>query len=494
MQGHPGVPSTRPGALTVLLVAALIGIAGGQPRDAGASGGSPVGRSSAWAGLAAPAPQEPSSAPAATEPVLLLTARRADNAWEYSLTIAVPPDRALGELHVALALPPGSELVDALEAWPEVQFVGVEAGQAIWTASAPANSFVGPFSASVQGAADAATEARVTWAGPPAGESRVAVSREDRAGGREATLALTPEGSLDLLVLGDTGIRAAVPPGTVNSPSAWTARLAGPEANPPDGVAPGTWWCAAVELSGPDSLLAPIVLLLPTRQPLTPGVEITIFKRAGGAQWQETTERGVATPDGLFVAVPIREPGVYAAGSAARFRQVSLGGQASFQSLPAAPAASGAPLAAGSGGGLSAAVGSGAQNPAGGTGAQNGAGGSSAQTSTVGAVAPNLLVGGDVAQVGGATRALPSDSSAGTSVSSGLAVPAGLAALRDGPARSASQNCGGFGLCAFGGSAQFSAACSPDASHCVSSGSGPPPFTMVCSSSGGSPLRFCSSL
>jgi hypothetical protein len=64
---------------------------------------------------------------------------------------------------------------------------------------------------------------------------------------------------------------------------------------------------------------------------------------------------------------------------------------------------------------------------------------------------------------------------------------------RGAPGRAPTASCGGFGHCAFPGTAPFSASCTLDARVCVSQGSGPMPGTLVCAGdSGTSALRVCS--
>jgi hypothetical protein len=278
----------------------------------------------------------------------------------------------------------------------------------------------------------------------------------------------------------------------VSSPTTWTAKLAPRETNPPEAVAPDTWWCSAVELVGAGSLAAPIVLLLPTRQPLTPGVEIHLYRQVD-LEWEELAQRGVSTPDGLFVAVPISAPGVYAAGSPARFQQVPFGGAAAFTSLPAGGATSTLPATGTTplgqqplqgvlpGGQLSL-----PGDPTGGLGS----GGTGTGTSPTGGGTTIISQ-----QPGGAASALgPGAAGTGTGTTAFSQQTLGAAGAGFAAPRAASSGCGGFGGCAFGGSTQFSAACSPDASLCVTSGGGPPAFTTVCASQVGSvgAVRVCS--
>lgn len=247
------------------------------------------------------------------------------------------------------------------------------------------------------------------------------------------------------------------------------------------------------------------MLLLPTRQPLTPGAEVRVFQRGGADAWQESALRGVATPDGLFVAVPIAGPGLYVAGTPSRFQQAGLGGQAAFQSLPVGGQASFQSLPVG--GQTGASVTTGGTGSGGQAVGQQGVGQSALGQQVVGqptvgqqalsqqgvgqpALSPQVVgtpgVGGQAGS--GAPSGTSGQPLGGQVVASAITGGASTA-------RVATSNCGGFGVCAFGGTSQFSASCTPDASICVSSGGGPPPFSTVCSGLGasGSHIRVCTS-
>ena len=105
--------------LAVLIVVLTLGLSGNI-----AAG--PVAQSP----RAAAAPDDPTPLASAAGPLPMLTARPRGDGWQYTLTLAVPPERALGDLRVELTLPAGSELVEALEARPELEWLGIEAGRA----------------------------------------------------------------------------------------------------------------------------------------------------------------------------------------------------------------------------------------------------------------------------------------------------------------------------------------------------------------------------
>src|SRR4051812_10922059 len=268
---------------------------------------------------AAAAPDDPTPLPSSAAPLPMLTARPRGDGWQYSLTVAVPPERALGELRVELTLAAGSELVEALEARPELEWFGVEDGRARWRTSAAANSYVGPFAVTVRGGRGSTAEARVAWSGAPVGEARTRLAAELAPAGPPAPLAISEQGSATLERLGDSGVLAAIPTGASETPTTWSVRTLGAAGDPPLGVAPGAWWVAMVEAVGPSLLATPLVLLLPARQPVPPGVEVRLFRETGTG-WRETAARGVVAPDGLQVAVPIDVPGLYAAAVAGLFR------------------------------------------------------------------------------------------------------------------------------------------------------------------------------
>jgi hypothetical protein len=261
----------------------------------------------------------PSIAASSAASLPMLTARPRGDGWQYSLTVAVPPERTLGELHVELTLPAGSELVEALEAPPELEWLGVEDGRARWRTSAAANSYVGPFAVTVRGGRGSAAEARVAGSGAPAGEARARLAAELAPAGPPAPLAISEQGSATLERLGDSGVLAAIPTGASETPTTWSVRTVGAAGDPPPGVAPGAWWVAMVEAAGPSLLATPLVLLLPARQPVPPGVEVRLFRETDNG-WRETAARGVVAPDGLQVAVPIEVPGLYAAAVAGLYR------------------------------------------------------------------------------------------------------------------------------------------------------------------------------
>src|SRR5207237_10398000 len=76
---------------------------------------------------------------------------------------------------------------------------------------------------------------------------------------------------------------------------------------------------AWAEAAGRSLLSARLVLLLPARQPVPPGVEVRLFRETDSG-WREMAARGVVAPDGLQVAVPIDVPGLYAAAVAGLYR------------------------------------------------------------------------------------------------------------------------------------------------------------------------------
>jgi len=257
--------------------------------------------------------QEP-AAPSATvtAPLPLLTARPIGDRWQYSLTLAVPAERRLDEVRVELTLPVGSEVVEALEARPDLLWLGAENGRVAWRAAAPANSYVGPFSVTVRGGQVWAAEARVAWNGPPGGEVRASLVAELAPVGPAAPLAIAAQGSAALESVGDSGVLAAVPSGAADAPATWAVRVVGSEADPPPSVEAGSWWAAAVEAMGPSLLAVPVVLLVPARQPLAPGAEVRVYRESDRG-WEQTAARGVVAPDGLQVAIPVDVPGLYAA-------------------------------------------------------------------------------------------------------------------------------------------------------------------------------------
>jgi len=272
---------------------------------------------------ASPAAQPPATSPSvaqeptavaglAVAPLPLLTARPAGDGMQYSLTLALPPDRGLDEVRVELTLPAGSAVVEALEARPALLWLGADNGRATWRAAAPPNSYVGPFSVTVRGGRAGAVEARVTWSGPPAGEVRARLAAQLTPVGPAAPLAVSVQGSSVLETLGDSGVLAAVPDGAAGTPATWSVRVVGGEADPPASVEPGGWWAAVVEAVGPSLLAAPVVLLVPARQPVAPGAEARLYRQTD-AGWQEVAARGVVAPDGLQIAIPVDVPGLYAA-------------------------------------------------------------------------------------------------------------------------------------------------------------------------------------
>ncbi len=247
------------------------------------------------------------------QPLVLLSGLQLPDSVRYSVAITKPTVMTLRDVRVEVTLPPGADLVTALETPGFTEFKGLANGVLTWTApDYPAGEYVDAFSFVLKAAPSEDFGVKVTWAGDPPGQvifsgrPPVAVAR-----GGAGELVLGPQGTNGTFVpVGDTGVLIGAAADVLPEGTTVRVRPLGPEANPPPSVG-DLWWCAMVEVSGlPDG--AWLIALVPTRQPLPPNGWLTQFAQEDG-NWVELPDKAAVTFDGQYVAF-IHEGGILAAG------------------------------------------------------------------------------------------------------------------------------------------------------------------------------------
>lgn len=222
------------------------------------------------------------------------------------------PRQALRDVRVEVTLPPGADLVEALETPGFTQYQGRQGDVLSWTANFLTDDYVDAFSFRLRQAASGPLVVRARWGGTTPGEAALSAEPEvQMARVLEGEVLLGSEGTAELLAAGETGVGIGLAAGVVAQPTRVQVRRLGPEVNPPAAVG-DLWWCAAVELTGlPDG--ARTLVSLPTRQVLPLGTEITLFARRGD-RWEALSDKGITGPDGQSVLF-VHPGGTIAAGT-----------------------------------------------------------------------------------------------------------------------------------------------------------------------------------
>jgi uncharacterized repeat protein (TIGR01451 family) len=217
----------------------------------------------------------------------------------YSVTVGVGPED-LNDVTVTATLPEGATFV--AESWmPEgTTFVGInDNGEVTWNIpQLVKETFAGPFTFQVEfGNSDAedfevpaALAAALFWS---SNSVQSAVTDETIAPLAETgTVEITPEGTTDLVPVGETGIWILVPPAAIAETVNLTMTritLLGEEAGPD---IEGLWWCGQITVTADVDVTftQPIMLVMPTRRAVTPLMVIPVFTQTGTEDWVLASE------------------------------------------------------------------------------------------------------------------------------------------------------------------------------------------------------------
>lgn len=219
----------------------------------------------------------------------------------YSVVLA-SGDAAVENVSVQAQIPSQATFVEAVEFPKSARLVGQVGTVVTWeVASLEANSILGPFTFRVS-FPDGFTEvpkgvaATITWVSPTTGiidatpeEGILKPLAESGQIVVDARGTVNEAGENVALPVGETGIEVLLLPDTVAVPTTFTFRRIPitDDALPAD--VEDTWWCAYVEMRVDPAveLTRPIVLSIPTRRVLTPGLETTVFLDQGDGNWKE---------------------------------------------------------------------------------------------------------------------------------------------------------------------------------------------------------------
>lgn len=272
---------------------------------------------------------------------------QADGTVLYSVLVA-SGSQALGNLTITASIPTDAASAVPVVAPTNAKMITDQRSKDVieWQIdSLDASTVLGPFTYRVKfvegsdtaKAPPASTKATVAWQAPSA-QSIEAVQRTGtlQPAAQISSFTLDPAGTLDAngdeqpLLVGDTGIRVSVPKDAVAAPvTLHFTRLTIDDQNIPQAVK-DTWWCALVQIDSdaPVKLLKPILIGLPTRQILTPGMKVQLLTRNPDSRdWQPLdTAQGMAinaVGDLAVVMVTDSLPSLLAAGVSIKERQVS---------------------------------------------------------------------------------------------------------------------------------------------------------------------------
>ncbi len=287
-----------------------------------------------------------------------------DGSVLYSVLLATSTN-SLGKVTVSGDVPSNAGSVEAVLAPPGAIFA-VKPGNpqtATWQLdSAAANSILGPFTYRVRlttpGQFPRSPFASVSWSAPVSGvadtqpEQQILAKPASDSGMIRITKAGTvnAEGQLAAVPVGTSGIMISVPPGAVLQPvTLHITSLKVDNTTIPEDVK-NTWWCAAVSISSSDAaakFIKPILLQVPTKQTLTPGINSQVYLQAAGQNsWQlSDLAKGLVIPppgNAAFAVIAGQLPAFLAIGVAQPDRsRASLSG-----SLISATSPKGTPLSA----------------------------------------------------------------------------------------------------------------------------------------------------
>ncbi len=228
----------------------------------------------------------------------------------YSVYVA-SRTQALGELTISSALPPGTRYLENVDRPREARYEGVADNVVVWTlADLAADTVIGPFTYRLKmdgtvPEAPAWPAAAVAYQRPvPEFTDVPAASTALRAFAEAGSISFDARGTLDAsganaaIEIGETGVLLFVPAGAVNVRTTLTVRRLPLDDRQLPANAAGTWWCGLYQFSAEpaNATLGSIVLGLPTRRALTPGLEMSVFGSPDLVNWvaaKGTAERGI---------------------------------------------------------------------------------------------------------------------------------------------------------------------------------------------------------
>ena len=223
--------------------------------------------------------------------------------------------------------------------------------------SIDASTVLGPFTYRVSLPAatqdiPAGINGTVTWTAPDAGsiditpmDGTAKVFAETAAITFDAAGTINDKGESIGFPVDDSGIWLYVPPDAVaGTVTLRFTRLIIDADNIPQDA--DTWWCALVkiETDTPLTLNKPIIIAVPTRQPLTPGLNVQVLAQSGDGAWQSLPNaQGLTISiDGTMAQIMVTGdlPNLLALGVNSKDRQGSSGplspaGGGGFNTLPA---------------------------------------------------------------------------------------------------------------------------------------------------------------
>ncbi len=259
-----------------------------------------------------------------------------DGSVYYSVFFASGTE-VLSDLSASAAVPVGLTL-DASVLAPETVTVTTDGNTISWALTElPADTLIGPLTFHViVDAADTVIPAglavQATWADGavdlPQSEDALTPFTTTGAITVDAAGTVDEAGEPDVVAVGDTGLLVYIPAGAVSGETTINfERLPVPTGEeaaaffPPE--AEGTWWCSVVRITlEPDvALNQPIVLAIPTRRAVTPGLASGGFFRLPDGEWQimegstmfvspdgrHTIATGVQVTNGLEVAYGVND-------------------------------------------------------------------------------------------------------------------------------------------------------------------------------------------
>jgi len=238
-----------------------------------------------------------------------------DGSVFYSVYLATG-DTALSTVTASVTVPAGLTFEASVLA-PETVTVTTDGATIAWAlAELPADTLIGPLTFHVTiDAADTAIPAglavQATWADGAADlpQSEDVLTAFTTTGSLVIDAAGTVDEASDPAVVsvGDTGLLVYIPAGAISAETTINfERLPVPtgaeaaEFFPPE--AEGTWWCSVVRMTlEPDvEVSQPILLAIPTRRAVTPGLASGGFFRLPDGDWQVMTGSTMfVSPDGL---------------------------------------------------------------------------------------------------------------------------------------------------------------------------------------------------
>lgn len=270
-----------------------------------------------------------------------------DNSVLYSVLVFSNKEAVSG-ITVQISTPEDAISAEAVIAPESAKLIaeGADEGALMWEVDQlDADSVIGPFTIRVTlpdtvEDIPASLPAVVTWTAPEAG-SLDAVQLEGLLEPTDNTgfITLDANGTVDgngeptILEIANTDIWIHVPEGAVSEPLTLTfTRLVIDDTNVPAGM-DDTWWCVLVMIEGGAGveLAKPITIALPTRQVLTPGMEVQVLVPASGNEWQTLDTaaglgiNGMGTYAGVMITGTVPEMVAVGVSSASRLHAINAG-------------------------------------------------------------------------------------------------------------------------------------------------------------------------